>query len=164
MDICKLYLQRGTNPFPYCLASATVTQAGDLTLGECFVLVENGREFFNGQRVVLPADGEVAVWMEQVLEMSHQVVLRMVKAAARHSEAVASGSPPRIQFAPAPDRALADLWHAGRFRAHLKWIGEKSASPQLRQQLISLAQSRRVAKTEANSQAYISGPDKLATP
>lgn len=137
-DFHQLLETRGY-PFPYTLASVSLTETTSGHVAECFVLVDNGKEYFNGQRILLSA-GERPNALATLVPLTERILLKMYKGSLRNGTS-APGNPQlstQVSFDVRPIDVIAQLINSGRFEKHLRWMAGKSASPQCRANISKL--------------------------
>jgi len=124
------------SPFPF--ASAIVATNSDRagTLGDCFVFVQNRRNFIGYQRIKMPpgiSSNDVQARMRQVVQRVHD---KMGGAARRkgllpQSEAPLAG----LGIAEESPELVSNLWRDRGFAEILDWVGKTTASALLRAEI-----------------------------
>lgn len=133
LDSVRVWQRKAGDPFPSTLLVTTATALHGQWVGECFLLVDNGKVYLNGQRIVGQASASDESMHEQLLIVGHKLLTRMARAALRDG--------PRA----APDITLSDTFGASSmaelqaactrtdYAFYLRWIARKANSPILRE-------------------------------
>ena len=134
-DVVQWLRRPPQNPFPSTTVIACVTRLGDAWVGECFVLVENGKIYFNGRRENCPEALTEREAMDRVLKTAHAVVTQMATASTRLGVKAPSTANLDMNFEATEAGLLTKLCQRREYRPFLRWLCTKAASSALRQQI-----------------------------
>lgn len=130
MNFVGLFCIESSFPFVAAIVATRADHAA--TLGDCFVFVENRRNFFGFQRVKMPYGVSLGDAQARMRDEVLRVHDKMSDAAIR------KGLLPRIdphvtapRLSDAPSDLISDLWNNRGFSNVLEWVGKVTASPLL---------------------------------
>ena len=132
-DIDVVCLYQVESSFPLVVAMNAICADRRKVIGECFLLVSNKRPYMGFQRLLMPLDTTQDDAMARMHEEARRIHRKMWNAASRRAllpEGAADSGLSRLLHSPLD--TLADLWGVRGFSAHLDWIGERTASSNLR--------------------------------
>jgi hypothetical protein len=142
MDFVGLFCIQSSFPFVAAIVAIRADHAA--TLGDCFVFVENRRNFFGFRRVKMPSGISLSDAQARMRDEVQRVHDKMGEAAMR------KGLLPQIDtpfvapgLSDAPSNLISDLWNNRGFSSVLEWVGKITASPLLGDEINKCASSTR---------------------
>jgi len=121
------------SPFPSAYAIVTVVASGEASVGECFLLVENGGPFLGFRRLRLPGAATRETIAEAATKEAQRNHSKMCEAAQRHGRLAREAGPALdAQLVPATSADLAAVVAIRNFAEHVEWISGNTASTSLR--------------------------------
>lgn len=134
-DVVQLWRRPRGNPFASTTVIASVCDLSGRLTGECFLLVENGKIFFSGRRIICPVSSPIDAGLDDVRGAAHELLSAMARTSRREGVKAAPPLDLPVGFEPVDLDLLLHLCQQPEYARFLRWLSVKAASPALRERL-----------------------------